>query len=922
MSMSSEPSAKRSRLDIDSPRAPLQQPQNLYDRPLAQGNAQVHNGNTQNTFNGPVHYAPSGVAGPVEMGPQTATSLMEALAFDQMDTRLQTISTAHAKTCQWLFAREEYKTWRDPGALHVHNGFFWIKGKPGAGKSTLMKSALRYGEEAHGDVRISFFFNARGDELQQSLEGMYRSLMYQLLEQMPHLSAALPKRREHRSRQGWHIEALKEMFESAILALGSAQLTCYVDALDECDDSEARAMVEAFEAFGGYAVEAQISFRVLLSSRRYPHIIIENCLQLDLEGQQGHEADIADYIRCKLKIGQSKIANEIRAAIQARASGVFLWVVLVIRMLNECDARGKKHLLKKRLETIPNGLSELFDEILRRGKHASDDLILTLQWILFAQRPLKREELYFAMTADSSDDDIEDWDQDEITAEVMERFLLDASKGLAEMTRGKHPTVQFIHESVKEYLLSTGLTKLQPDLYGGLTVLSHARLIQCCCHYMERSAAALLPLGTEGMKRNMKKDSSSMKTLRDRVTATHPFLKYAVQGIMYHANLAHSGNERYDAFVAAFPYDLWRRYYNLSCLHHTHCLSDESNLVYALVLMGAPNLTDSELRRMPSRVSEHHAGEHHISLLHVVIDNGDHRMLGLLMKHGADVNYKEDPRPITCLDLALKKGNSAFAQALLDAGADTNIIFGRADALSKACTNGKMDMVAIFIDHGALRDPSMTRRALEQAVYHGHEKVVRKLLDHGVQVDLVLDKEERTALTAASKKGFGRIVNLVLNRNAQVNHRDLYNNTALHHAVRSGYGDIAQTLLGFGADPNLLGESNINLYSSRYIGRGSALHIASSHGKEEIVRILLNHLGPVKTDVDAPDGDGNHAISLAAERGLIGCVRALLGTDISLEHLHKAVEAATSKSGSENRHEIVMMLLVKAGNPGHNLQSV
>jgi hypothetical protein len=513
--MSPGPPAKKIRLDIDSPRAPLQQPHNLYDRPLAQGNAQVHNGNTQNTFNGPVHYAPSGVAGPVEMGPQTSTCLTEALAFDQMETRLQTISTAHAKTCQWLFAREEYKTWRDPAVLRVHNGFFWIKGKPGAGKSTLMKSALRHGEKAHEDVRISFFFNARGEELQRSLEGMYRSLLCQLLEQMPQLSAALPKRREHASRQGWHIEVLKEMFEAAILALGSVQVTCYVDALDECDDREARAMVEAFEAFGKSAVEAQIGFRVLLSSRRYPHITIQDCLELDLEGQEGHEADIADYVRCKLKIGRSKIANEIRAAIQARASGVFLWVVLVIRILNECDARGKKHLLTKRLETIPDGLSELFDEILRRGTHASDELLLTFQWMLFAQRPLKREELYFAIAKDSSDGDIEGWDQDEITAEVMERFILDASKGLAEMTKGKHPTVQFIHESVKEYLISTGLTTLRPDLCEDLIALSHDRLRQGCCHYMEKSAVALLPSDTDGLKAHMKQDSSSMKKLRD-----------------------------------------------------------------------------------------------------------------------------------------------------------------------------------------------------------------------------------------------------------------------------------------------------------------------------------------------------------------------------------------------------------------------
>jgi hypothetical protein len=119
-----------------------------------------------------------------------------------------------------------------------------------------------------------------------------------------------------------------------------------------------------------------------------------------------------------------------------------------------------------------------------------------------------------------------------------------------------------------------------------------------------------------------------------------------------------------------------------------------------------------------------------------------------------------------------------------------------------------------------------------------------------------------------------------------------------------------------------LGGFDLGLYESRYVGRGNALHMASSHGREKIVRILLHHLGPVKTDADALDGDGNHAISLAAQRGHIGCVQALLETKIPLEHLYKAVEVAASRYGSENREEIVTMLLAKAGNPGSVLQPV
>jgi hypothetical protein len=128
--------------------------------------------------------------------PLTATSLSEeqkyilldSLRFDQIDSRHLIIKSAHAKTCKWLFNTTAYHDWLDPALLAYHLGFLWIKGKPGTGKSTLMKTALAHARKTMKNwAVIAYFFNARGEDLERSTVGTYRSLLLQLLEQIPAL---------------------------------------------------------------------------------------------------------------------------------------------------------------------------------------------------------------------------------------------------------------------------------------------------------------------------------------------------------------------------------------------------------------------------------------------------------------------------------------------------------------------------------------------------------------------------------------------------------------------------------------------------------------------------------------------------------------------------------------------------------------
>ncbi|KAK6528600.1 hypothetical protein TWF281_009838 [Arthrobotrys megalospora] len=109
---------------------------------------------------------------------------LRSLSFPNMDARLHSIALAHENTCSWVFGTEQFRQWRCRDNIESFNGVLWIKGKPGAGKSTLMKHILLYCRNSFSNHSIAaHFFSARGTPLEQSRCGLLRSLLYQLLDQ-------------------------------------------------------------------------------------------------------------------------------------------------------------------------------------------------------------------------------------------------------------------------------------------------------------------------------------------------------------------------------------------------------------------------------------------------------------------------------------------------------------------------------------------------------------------------------------------------------------------------------------------------------------------------------------------------------------------------------------------------------------------
>ncbi|KAI0428333.1 hypothetical protein F5Y09DRAFT_290491 [Xylaria sp. FL1042] len=392
--------------------------------------------------------------------------LMDSLSFEKIDARHSNIKPAHGKTCTWLLTHPDYIKWLTPAEFPQHHGLLWIHGKPGAGKSTIMKFIYTRAL-GNSNTTISFFFNARGDDLEKSTQGMYRSLLLQLLKKLPDLQEVLdlPSHfgQGHNDNSLWEIEVLQSIFSAAIARLGRRQVTCFVDALDECGESQVRDMIDYFERLGQSALDTEGKLYICFSSRHYPTICIQNGQTLTLEDQSGHSQDLEKYVRSKLQAGKGKDVESVRTELLQKAAGVFMWVVLVVNILNEEFQRGRIFAVKKRLQETPAELSKLFKDILRRDNKNMADLLLSIQWILYARRPMKPEEFYYAVVAglDPTRENLAQWDPEHITADDMNRFVCSSSKGLAEITKSKARTVQFIHESTTKNSQRPLLTELK-----------------------------------------------------------------------------------------------------------------------------------------------------------------------------------------------------------------------------------------------------------------------------------------------------------------------------------------------------------------------------------------------------------------------------------------------------------------------------
>ncbi|KAL4970640.1 ankyrin repeat-containing domain protein [Aspergillus stella-maris] len=735
--------------------------------------------------------------------PEVRQAYLESLRFAQIDSRYQAIKMAHLKTCRWLLSCPKYGAWHCAEQFDQHHGFLWIKGKPGAGKSTIMKFALT--EAIHKQSRatvLSFFFNARGDRLEKTTEGMYRSLLLQLMEKLPDLQGVLdnlPAISTHTQASNWNLERLKSLLLSAVEKLDRRPLICFIDALDECDEEQVRDMLSFIEQLGDLALGSDLRLNVCFSSRHYPHVTVNHKMELVLEDQDGHQQDITNYVHSELRVGKSSQAGQIRENVIKRASGVFLWVVLVVKILRKEYDHGRIHELKQRLEEIPDGLHELLNDILTRDNNNMQETLLCLQWILYAKRPLTRAELYFAILAGTEQETnfFTDWTAKDIADEELDRFILDASKGLAEVAKSKKsPIVQFIHESVRDFMRSKALSGLQ---FGAIDAgTSHDVLKLCCLVFVNIDVYAYLPQSGD-LPQAKTHDADS---LIEELSQSYPFLKYAVQNIFHHANSAAEHQIPQDSFLAAFSTPGWTLKHNIFERHQVRRYSTSVDKVYLFAERNLLGLLSTEIA-IGSVIGM--SSERYDSPMAAAVANGNKEAVSVLLASDSSLinTLNQSPLQRSLLCLAAENNLVDLAEVLCDAGINVNSdTGGRKTPLCIAATNNHVDMVKLLLDKNADIEAGdrQPRSPLYWAAKGGCLAVLKLLLERGANIES-RDREGRTPLQTAVIAGHEEVVQVLAQNGANIESRDHadWGYTPLQAAVDAGHEAVVQVLAQQGA---------------------------------------------------------------------------------------------------------------------------
>ncbi|KAK1728107.1 uncharacterized protein BDZ83DRAFT_149704 [Colletotrichum acutatum] len=378
-------------------------------------------------------------------------------------------------TSQWLTGSPQVRSWLQKGR---EKPVLWLNGKPGSGKSILC-SQLIYFLRSNPTWNCLFFFcdfhtTGYGVTVQ-----VLRSICAQIMDLVPETASFIYKEGVVSGKTP-STSILKEFIPKLFSFFEDLRLI--IDGIDEIGSSEHGELIKTLARLA----ETQGNFRLLISSQDIPSIArnLKGRPTL-IVGKQSASVckDIGLIVSSRLeainegldgRVPES-VFTEIRETILKRAEGMFLWVHLVLQVLETTDNIQE---LISSVEVFPKDLEEAYSKILTSIMsrcQATDvsKLRRIFGWMVFSRggQPMRKFELRLGrvLHADLT-----------IIDERTKPFpnVLDLCKPFIE--DGPGATIVFIHGTVPKFLQaqSSGPFINRKDSCRDITTACIAQLIQ------------------------------------------------------------------------------------------------------------------------------------------------------------------------------------------------------------------------------------------------------------------------------------------------------------------------------------------------------------------------------------------------------------------------------------------------------------
>lgn len=327
--------------------------------------------------------------------------LLRSLRYHEIKERYSRISAPFQTTFEWIYRDPRHDTvywsnfleWLEDG-----NVIYWISGKAGSGKSTLMKlihddpRTRQYLGKWANKRRIlmsGFYFWNSGTEIQMSIEGLCQTLLHDILLSLDDETVVrnlLPERCEVLDLFGYDqepwttTECLKSLRRLSQPCFKSYCIFFLIDGLDEFNGDQ-KALLSLLQS-----LSQSPHIKICCASRPWvefqdafhqsPSLLLQHLTRPDIEKFvktkfEKHPAMI------ELQTYSPKTPDVLFSEICDKSDGVFLWVVLVVEsLLNGISSGDRVSDLHERLEELPEDLDALFEKIIgsmteRYKSHAS-----------------------------------------------------------------------------------------------------------------------------------------------------------------------------------------------------------------------------------------------------------------------------------------------------------------------------------------------------------------------------------------------------------------------------------------------------------------------------------------------------------------------------------------------------------------------